>query len=443
MNAIKRIKNMQNIISELGGDFISLIEDNQVVIKDTNNNMIWQIPYSESEGLIAFDGTKAIKLQGSTRKKSDPIILNTKRLYNGINNLFAEDNETAIDQLKSIIRSLPYIQEDEIQSGITPQQPAKVAPPVGSDGTKCNEKGVNGEPCTGTITAGRCSNPNCATNATNQPVIKPGEVNAVGSGTQKMEELFKDFANASYLFTENGEINPNATITAFTTISKAELMSETNNYLIQINKYKTIKNKINSLLEEKIVSEIFDSLVWTESDLDTALARALATTKVKYKELNILETRKIIKETLSSVFEEVDMSKAAPWTYNLTTPNAMDEKNKPPFLKFRTGAFTYEAVKIMSQELDSALASKDLIPEELERLGNYRMIIEYMIQSKQINDHVLMAMIEEFNKMFVKSDDDYKDSPLGWRNRDEQMQGWTKGFARSIDTNLTPKEIEG
>ena len=46
-------------------------------------------------------------------------------------------------------------------------------------------------------------------------------------------------------------------------------------------------------------------------------------------------------------------------------------------------------------------------------------------------------MIEDFNKTFIKTDDDYQHNQLGFRNRDEQYQGWIKGWARNANVNLS------
>ena len=68
------------------------------------------------------------------------------------------------------------------------------------------------------------------------------------------------------------------------------------------------------------------------------------------------------------------------------------------------------------------------VAEELEKLGAYRSIVEYMLQTKQINDKVLMAVIEDFNKTFIKTDDEYNASPLGFRSRPEQLTGFIQGY---------------
>jgi len=421
MNAIKKVTAIKNTISELGADFISLVTESDVLIKNTKNKSVWQIPFTESDEGFTFDGTKAIRLQVG-KEPVDSLKIHTNKLRKSINNIFVNENyDEMIVKLKSTIRTLPYVEAAEAGE--------KCTVPMGDGKVKC----------TGTIIAGKCSNVNCTSNEKNKPVIEKNELNAVTDGVKKMEEMFVDFSKATYLFDESGEINLNVAITPFTMGQRLDLVAESDNFLRKIGQYKIIKSKIESVLEAPITKEIFKSLVWTEN-FDTALAKALTVAKTKHTSLNILEARKLFISTIESVYsEEADMSKAAPWVYNLTTPNT-DDKNKAPFLKFRTGAFTYESLKIISEELDKAFASKDLIPEDLDVLGNYRMIVEYMLQSKQINDHVLTTMIEEFNKRFVKTEEAYKDSPLGWRSRDEQLQGWIKGFARSIDTNISKVE---
>lgn len=421
MNAIKKVIAIKNTISELGGEFISLVNENSVLVGSNKNATIWEIPYTESNEGFIFDGTKAEKVK-QNKRPIDPVIVHTNRLRKGINNLFTDNNyDESIGVLKATIRTLPYVEEED-----------KIA---------CQEVMADGKTkCTGTVVAGVCSNPNCPGRSNNKPVIEKNEVNAVTTGAEKMEEMFTDYSKATFLFGESGEINANGAITPFTIAAKSNLIAETDNFLRKVSQYKNIKKQISEQLEAGVSNKIFNSLDWSEN-FDVALAKALTVAKVSDPSLNILTTRKMFKDTVSIFYgEEVDMSKAAPWVYNLTTPNPTDDKTKIPFLKFRTGAFTYESLKVISEELGKAFASKDLVAEELDKLANYRMIVEYMIQSKQINDHVLTAMVEDFNKTFVKSDSEYQDSPLGWRSRDEQLQGWVKGFARAIDINLAKVE---
>jgi hypothetical protein len=414
MNAIKKVTTIKNTINELGGTFVSLVNENEVLVKD-KNNAVWQIPFIESTESYVFDGTKATKVQKG-RIQQDPIKTNTAKLRKGITNIFKTDNyDEAISTLKSVIKNLPYIEAEQPQ--------------------KCEETLEGGKKCTGTIIAGKCTNANCPSNAKDKKVLEKNEFNSVTDGAKKMDEMFAEFNKSSYLFDESGDINLNAAITPMTTFSRAFLMNDTDVFLEKIGQYKKIKQLVSSTLESAVTDEIFSVLDWSEN-FDTALAKALTIIKTRKESINILETRKVITDAIKAVYnEEVDMTKAAPWIYNLVTPNETD--NSVPFLKFRTGAYTYESLKLMSAELDKALGAKDLTVEELEKLGNYRMIVEYMLQSKQINDHVLTSMVEEFNKLFVKTDEQYKECPLGWRSRDEQMQGWTKGFASAIDRNLT------
>lgn len=424
MNAIKKINAIKGTLSELGGEFVSFIDDKNVIIKNYIDNSIWQISFNESDNGFVFDGTSAKKLQAG-KKPIDPIKQHTEKLRKGISALFTDASyDETIGNLKSVIRSLPYIEETDVK--------------IAKEGEKCSEKLADGKPCQGTInaTTNKCSNPNCPSNSKNQPVIKKNEVNAVDQGNQKMEEMFSEYSAATFLFKESGEINKLTAIASISPLDRMDLVTETDNILRKMKLYADIKKVFSETVSEKTADAIMKALDWSES-LDTGLAKALTIVKTRDDSINILDAHKAFKDAVVKVYgEEADMSKAACWTYNLTTPNAKDDDKKAPFLKFRTGAYTYEALKIMSQELDRALGSINLIPEDLDFLGNYRMIIEYMLQSKQINDHVLTAMVEEFNKRFVKSDDDYQNSPLGWRNRNEQFQGWIKGFATQVTNNL-------
>jgi len=405
MNALRRLENIKNSVSVMNGEFVSFINESDVVIKNKKDLSIWQIPFVESDNGFTFDGTKAVKLQGAKAKK-DPIKSNALRLQKNLKDVIASNNyEEAIGFLKDTIRNLPYIE----QTGTVELC------------SKCNAKLEPDMIC------------KCQIDTISEEDDKKESL--IIECMKQMQETFREFSKTSFIFDESGKVNEIEKLRSFTSLDKKELINETKNFMNNVRSYKMFKQALSESITQEVADTFFESFSWENEEFGTATARALTKMKIKHKDLNVMEALASIKDTVKTFYnEEPDVNRAAPWVYNLVTPN---DKDRPGFLKFRTGAFTFEALKTMSAEISKALASKDLTVEELEKLGNYNVIVEYMIQTKQINDHVLTTLIEDFNKTFIKTDDDYQHNQLGFRNRDEQYQGWIKGWARNANVNLS------
>ncbi len=428
MNALKRIENIKNTVGDMNGKFICFINEREALIQNIKDQSIWQVPFIENENSFIFDGTKAQKLQAGRKSKNNPVNSYANRLQKNIRNLFKNNYEEAIADLKYTISTLPYIEQEEKITEICSSCKTILSDDPDNPAEKI------------------CLNSKCETNMELLDKASDGKPEAkdntpVTEAMDKMAALFKDFAKVNYLFDEDGNINNIEQIKPVTEQDKMSLISDTKHFLKNVKSYQEFKTVLSKELSSEVVDTFFESFSWENEDFGPATARALTRTKQKHQDINIVETLNTIKNNIKSFYnEEPDVQKAAPWVYNLITPN---DENKPVFLRFRTGAFTFDALKIISEEIDNALRSyRDLKPEELDKLGNFRTTVEYMLQTKQINDHVLANVINEFNELFVKTDDDYYHNQLGYRNRDEQFQGWVKGWGHGIDFNLADDSDE-
>lgn len=437
MKGFEKVTAISREAQRVGAKFISLADDNTAILSNPKDGAIWEVPYGESEGAIMFNGAEAKKVRNAEPTKADEFNRNTMRLRRAIGSIFTGKYDESIVKLKNIITKLPYV-DDAPQVGGNPNaqsaavnQPPKAVPPQ-TPGKPGNQAPKVGDPCPNCnskmIADGqggvKCGNPNCGKAAGATPATNPG----VAQGMNKQVQAAEEIMMSSSLFLADGSTNNFAVSSSTLKKAYSEANAEVKKFLVEAKKWNVFSEAVKKAVGEKAALAIFENMDFT-ADINQTAAKAITVAKVGGHNINAVEAVKVIIKAADGLYsEEQTAAQAAPFVYNFSHADT----SKPTYLKFRTGAFTYEAVKTISSELDKAMASKDLTAEELTQLGDYRVKVEYMLQSKQICDKVLEDVIKDFNKSFLKTDQDYDSSPLGWRNRQEQEQGWVKGYARQM-----------
>ena len=407
MNNFQKIKQIESEIASIGGIFISAINES-VFIKNPYDSSVWEVPYSESDGHIIFDGTKATCTTKGV-SKSDKFTRETNKLKRALENvLISEDYQQAIGDLKKIITNLPFVEEAGQMPAGNPIVAQKCETCKGAlTPTVPPTKDANGKPV---LTCKKC-----------EPAKSPAANPEVAQGVAKVNEQYDAIIAAARLFHDK---DVNKTAVAYNALQT--LLNEAYEYdtaFVNVaKKYNKFVENLIAVIGEKETAAIIEAYDWTNADIGSAAAKAVAVAKTKGITVNAVDA---VKAFTAGYSEDINPVQTSPFIYNLQHDDT--ELNK--FLQFRTGAFSIEAVKAISEELTRAFANRTLTSEELEKLGAYRSIVEYMLQTKQINDKVLMAVIEDFNKTFIKTDDEYNASPLGFRSRPEQLTGFIQGYA--------------
>lgn len=389
----------------VGAKFVSLADDGMAILSNPADGSAWEVPYGESEGCVMFDGARATMVKRPARSKTDDFTKNVNRLRGAISGIFSDDYKESIQRLRGVIATLPYTEANEAgeaemcEKHKKPLVDGKCQACEAEDKRKATEKKEPGD----------------------------GTQGKIKDAMDSVHEAAEEFGASAVLF--YGQSINRSTVSMSAARKAARLVAEETERFSRFAKaYGAFRADVARSAGEA-TDAILEALNYS-GDIEASAARAIAVAKAKLGDkVNAVEAARAVAAAARKhlVSEEQSPKDAAPFTYNF----GHADSSRPKYLKFRTGDFTYEDVKTVSLELAAAMGSKDLTAEELDRLGDYRVQVEYMLQSKQICDRVLASIIEDFNKTFIKTDDDYNSSPLGWRNRGEQFSGWAKGWARS------------
>lgn len=391
-----QIQKIKSAIEAFDGvKFYSISEGNKLLIQNINTEAIYEIGYEEcDDGSVKFDTKSAKQIQGKKKKRAKKTKVeefkeNCDALRGGIKNIFSEGAfEDAVEELKNIIRSLPPVDVEAINEEITPEEKEE-----------------------------RGSEPH--------KFIKTFE-----KQIEKYEEEVKEFERTFNMFDENDDVVEGDFIEKEEMKKSLQQMHEMHEkFKEDASKFNKVKEELKGVLEtDENVDKFLSSLDLT-NNLRVEVTKRLVPVVEANEKLNIRDaSTKII-----GIFESNNMTPVggsmAPVVYNL----AADMKYRPKFFRFRMGIFTPEDVKTMINEVNDAFSRVGAYnDEEMMFLSNVKMQLEYMYNAQQINDHLLVEMVQEFNKRFAQDGSkEFNDAAqqLAWKNRDQQKTGNAQGMA--------------
>ncbi len=386
------IQKIKSAIEKFPGvNFYSILEGNKLLIENDNSKAIYEISYTETDNGIIFNTNESKQISEKVTKKSpiDAVNKNIERLHNSINGIFSEENlSKAINSLKETIRELPQVDNKIINEaiGATIQPEVKSVPQTKL--TKMFEKQLN---------------------AYSEEVME-------FSKTQKLFDNDDEIIGGEYV--EHSEM--------IKAISQMSEMHE--KFKEDALTFADTKKKIVELFEdEKIASEFLNKVDFTQN-IKVGITKSLVSLKQINENINITDLAPKLVGILENTMVPVGGA-VSPVVYNL----ASDNKFRPRFFRFKMGIFTHEDVKTMINEVNDAFSKfGEYNEEEMMFLSNCKMQLEYMYNSQQINDHLIVEMIQEFNKRFAKdakAEYDDAEKRLAWQNRDQQKQGNIQGVA--------------
>lgn len=387
---IQKIK--QNVEAYNNTAFYSILENNSLLVKNVNTDAIYKIAFNEDKEVITLDTTAAEKVvEGKKIEKNsvNQFKENCERVANGIKGIFSEDFETAIDNLRSIIHEIPAVDESAIVEDIKAMEQKEE------------------EEATSWINKVFCEKMN------------------------KYQEEEKEFKKLFNLFDENDEIVKGQFVSLESIKQGLKEMSEAYEQYKEIAlSFGDLKKQVKEVFETDELTDKFFEGFSMDKDPRVSVTKKLVQFNNELKtDFDIVGTTK----KLVSIFENNPTAPIGgaktPFTYNLS----MDNKFTPKFFRFKMGIFSPEDIKTMLEEINFFVSSYDALEEESQlELYGMKMQLEYMYHSGDINDHLIMEMLKDFNAKYAKDkSDDYNNSAeqLAWKSRAQQKEGNAQGFA--------------
>lgn len=374
--------------------FVSLLEGNKICVQNTETDQIFEVEYEEMEGCgYKFKGSKALskkkkKAKNPKAQKIEEFKENCETLRSSLQGIFAEENfEEAVEKLKATIRDLPVVDAASIEQEIAIIQEE-------------NEDKQYSE-------------------------FIRNNFSAQLEAYYKEEKEFKDSLN---LFDADDEINTNEILDRGQISESLKAADEVyNKFKSDAKIFENVKIQIAKTLGGQDEAEKFLESIDFTKNIKVGVTKNLLAVKQMNENIDI---RKAAVE-LVSIFENNMLpigGAPMPAIYNL----AQDNKYTPKFLRFKMGVFSVNDVRTMINEVNETFSRLgDYTEEDMMFLSDVKMKLEYMFNSQQLNDHLLVEIIEEFNKRFAAdraADYDDAGKQLAWKNRDQQKVGNAQGI---------------
>jgi len=379
----ERIEQLANEISRYAdAEFYSLTAEGTVAIKNTKTGAIFEVPYTESDKGIVFHGTDGKMVQEPKKSPKDEFNENGQKLQSAIQSFFTEgEYDNKITDLKSIVKTLPTVD-----------------PKIFNEETEVETKV---EEYSGIL-------------------------------EDKVKEYLaikKEFDESFQLFGDDGQLKENdISITAYNQMLE-EVKEEQELFEKALLNYSVFSLAINEAFGPDTADVILKNID-LENDIKKSAPKALVLAKNQIDEaINVIESTEYIIDVWNDIFAEdtINPANVNPVIFNY----AQRDRERPRYLKFKMGVFTHEDVMILLEELDHAMSHiGDINDEELEFIANQKAMLEYMVRTRKISDRVIKQIITEFNKRFGKeADDEYTQSQLGFKDREEKDMGNIQGKA--------------
>lgn len=382
--------------------FISFLEGNKICIQNTDTEQMFEIEYEENKECgMKFHTTKKKVLTGKKKKaamkgaeKIEEFKENCERLRVGIQGIFMEENiDDAVEALKETIRALPIVDIEAINEQV-------------EDITNQQETNFY------------------------LPFIEEN----FGEKLQKYFQEEQEFKKTLNLFDDNNDLIEGEIIERGIT---AEFLKQTDEAYQKFQSDAKIFEKVRTETTEILGDEDLSARFFEHLDFSKNIKVGITKTLVTLKQMNEDLDIKTMSSKLVALFENNMLpigGAPAPVIYNL----ASDNKYTPKFLRFKMGIFSLNDVRTMINEVNEAWSRLgDYNEEDMMFMSDIKMKLEYMYNSQQLNDHLLVEIVESFNARFGKdAQADYDDAnkQLSWKDRSQQRVGNKQG----IETSAAP-----
>jgi hypothetical protein len=388
----RKIENIKNSIEFFeDAEFYSMASKDKVIVKNVNNEILWEVPFTMIENVMAFDGKNArIVGEDVFDDESDEEMI--------------EENNDAVygeDKLPTITK---MVLNEEIDMDILKEK-------ILSYHFKTDKKSNN------------------YNYSENEEIEKKEDVSEknyfsfLNENITEYEKVKESFLKNGYMFNENDEIKREFIVDpVYLTTLYEEKMQKTNQFFAFIeHEYShamKVVEKVNETFKDTEIpaNELFEGIDFTNKDnLKVKITKNLLVIKKKHNlDFSINEMNKRVDGLLKELYpmlEEFEMNGEEKFTNasaglsQLATGDPRFPDRSLKFLKINFGTFNRDDIMKLMEELNLAintLYNQEEEPDSYKMLFVMRNAVDYMIRKNMIDDGVVFNIIKTFNDKYGK-----------------------------------------
>jgi hypothetical protein len=384
---IEAIKNSIEFFED--AEFYSMAAKDAVIVKNIENEVLWEVPFTVMEGVTVFDGKKA-KIVGEEIFDDE----SDEELIEEDVDAFYGENGKLTDIAKEILM-------EEIDMNMLRDK-------ILSYSFKTKEKSSNYrfEEVTGTKTE------------------KESKILSLFSESLSKYEKEKEIFMANgYMFNENDEIKKEFLVDPIylTTLYEEKVRNTQKFFSFIENEYAKamqIVEKVNEAFEDTEIpsNELFEGIDFAQKDdVKNKVLKNLLLIKKKHNlDFSINEMNKKVDgllEELYPMLEGFDLNHEGKFSVGpsgfsqLASEDPRFPDRSLKFLKVNFNAFNKEDIIKLMEELNYAIAKLSSIgddPENYKMLFVMRNALDYMSRKDMIDDGVVVNIIKTFNDRYGK-----------------------------------------
>lgn len=376
---VNKLKSSVNFFDD--AEFVSIVSENEVLVRNTNNGSEWIIPFeiTESEKIL-YKGAEAQCITEAQDDFSEETKhnKNKKDIVEAISTIF-EDKDAGIKKLSELIRTLPMISPKTEEVTTESEQPEK-------------------------------------------------ELVFFKEFEDKIEEMnlvAEEFMQVGKMFDEDGDVKIDDfyEASAYKEAYEAKL-ENSKTFFENLEIYKEFYDEVKASFDEEIAQIIIESVDLTKPK--DKYGMLISKNLVKFKqdtltEFDLLEESKKAISIFEDTLSKIDNTSLI--TENTAT-DIREQYYSNRFTRFNIGIFKREDLVKINEELTAAMTSFDIeSPEDMHYINDLKMKIEYMERANQIDDEMVVNILNEFNTKFGHDKSaQYRDESrgMGWKAPDRQ-----------------------
>ena len=395
---IEKIKNSIEFFED--AEFYSMAAKDAVIVKNIENEVLWEVPFTIVEDVMVFDGKKAKIVGEEMEDDSDEELIEEEvDAFYGVNGKLT-------DITKEIL--MEEIDMDMLRDKILSYQ------------FKTMEK---------------------KSNYTFEEAVKPEEkkeskvAQMFAESLEKYEKEKETFMSNGYMFNENEEIKKEFIVDPIylTTLYEEKIKNSQKFFTFIENEYSkamSIVEKVNQAFEKTEIpaNELFEGIDFAnKNDIKTKVLKNLLVIKKKHGlNFSINEMNKKVDGLLEELYPMLEAFDAhAEGKFSMGTAGFSQLATEDPrfpdrnlkFLKINFNAFNKEDILKLMEELNYAIAKLSSIeqdPDSYRMLFVMRNALDYMCRKDMIDDGIVVNIIKTFNDKYGKDQSaDFNDAEKG------------------------------
>ena len=387
MNIFEKIKKIESILNTFDDtEFISVVSEDEVLIKNTKNDSVWSINYFENDGEITFNTSSAVKI---SNHESD------------------EDQEDFQEDLKSKIKTFLLVESESSEEDLEDKEDEKILvdEETVSDIRDVLERiSFKNQTIDSVVTESLKSS--LAQNE--RETLTNEQLSVVDALIVKHKAKIEEFLVNENEFLQNGRL--------FGEDQAIVAREDIQNPIELINKYRekiALQNLINESsemikdfylkvaeeVEGEKVTQILENIHFSK-DVETDTLKKLITEG--YKPTEAREIGKKIADIYQETLSDLDVTAVAFEDFN-SIGHSVDNGERLKFLRFNQGLFSKKETAELLEDFDKVVATFQNgrnTQESFNEVMTLRTIVENMLLTNTFDDEQISKIIITFNNKF-------------------------------------------